>query len=1081
MRLLSVSSLSFLAFICGCTLLDSHYASEVKAPLRLRVENLENPVGIDAVKPRLSWILEAKGGRQNLAQQSYQILVADAVDKLASDQGNLWDSGRVVSGQQFNIVYGGRPLVSSQRCFWKVRVWTSKDGVVSDWSDCGSWITAVMNPPDWKAQWIGPNSITRRNYDLKGAQWIWNGGADKLENLSEGDFYFYAMFNAPEDVQQRDMIMALTADDKYDVWINDVNATKCWGHINEWKWMRFIPVARHLKPGMNWIAVKVTNTDKGPAALLLNIRDREISLLDSDAGWKTSSKGGKEWHKAVSQFEGDQWKDVKVAGAPGCKPWGEIIRRYETASPAFTKTFNVPKAVSSAILHITGLGFYEASLNGKRIGSKVLDPNPTKFDKRVLYSTYDLTGEINEGVNSLDVLLGHGWYDMRSVSVWNFDNAPWRDFPRMIAQLEISYEDGTIQRVCSDRSWRQVASPVGYDCIREGMVIGKSHPDAPDFETQQIMAEVVPAPKGRLAASSLPATSVITTFKPKKVTKLGEDRWMVDFGQNMAGWVDLKIKGQKKDDLITLVYGERINEDSSLDNRSISAHFRYPASTDLVKDGFFQKDHIICDGRDGWVKYPHFVYYGFQYVEISGMKTEPDAGNIVASVVSTDFKSCGSFECSNELLNKLQTAALWSYRGNFANGYPTDCPHREKNGWTGDASLASEMGMYNFDNVAAYEKWIGDLMDEQQPDGNVCAIVPTSGWGYQWGNGPAWDSAMVIIPWLLYTYKGDIRILEQAYDHMKLYVDYTTSRAKENLAYHGLGDWCPAKSKVPAEVTSSGYYYLDSMIVSQTAKLLGKDAESKKYAALADNIKVAFNKKYYKGDGIYSIGTQTAMACALHQGIAESDKIVPAQKALVSVVEKDKCFADFGILGSKYVFRSLSDAGRSDLAYAILNQTERPSFGNWVAENNATTLWEDFKEGSSRNHIMFGDFSAWMYQYLAGIRLSDDVSAIALTVDPAKVAFKEFVIAPDVVDGLTSCSAEHESPYGVISSSWTLKNNVFTLKIEVPVNTTATVYLPVKPGTAGVKSSVPEVKSDRDRVAFKVGSGSYTFKAPFVK
>ena len=1082
MRLLAVLSLSLVAFFCGCTLFDSHYGSEVKAPINLRVENLENPVGIDDAKPRMAWVLEANGSRENLKQHSYQVLVADSADKLAADQGNLWDSGRIISEKQFDIIYGGKPLASSQRCYWKVRVWTTRDGVASRWSECNSWITAVMKPHDWKAKWIGPNAVTRKDYDLKGAKWIWAGNADKLENAPKGSSYFYTLFDAPADVKERDMIMAFTADDTFDIWVNGERVAKNWGHLNDWKWMRFYPVAKHLKAGSNFVAVQVHNEVKGPTGFLMNVRDRQISLLDSGAKWKTSSKGGKEWHKPVSKFEGAQWKDVKVVGAPGCQPWGEVVRRYETASPAFRKSFNVAaKDVSSATLHITGLGFYEASLNGKRIGSKVLDPNPTKFDKRVLYSTYDLTGELKQGANALDVLLGHGWYDMRSVSVWNFDNAPWRDFPRMIAQLEIVYKDGTTQRVCSDQSWRQVASPVGYDCIREGMVIGKSHPDAPDFEKTKIMAEVVSAPKGKLSASALPPTKVINTFKPKTVTKLGDDRWMVDFGQNMAGWVDLKVKGQKKGDLITLLYGERVAEDGSLDNKSISAHFRYPASTDLAKNGYFQKDHIICDGQDGLIEYPHFVYYGFQYVEISGLKEKPSADSIVASVVCTDFKDAGSFKCSNELLNKLQHAALWAYRGNFANGYPTDCPHREKNGWTGDASLASEMGMYNYDNIAGYEKWIDDIMDEQQPDGNICAIVPTSGWGYKWGNGPAWDSAFIIIPWMLYTYKGDVQILERAYDRMKLYVDYMTGRSKENLVYHGLGDWCPAKSKVPAEVTSSGYYYLDSMIVSQTAKVLGKDADSKKYADLASKIKAAFNKKYYKGNGIYSIGSQTAMACALHQGIADTDKVAPSRRALAERVVKDKYFADFGILGSKYVFRSLSDAGRSDLAYAILNQTERPSYGDWVANNNATTLWEDFKEGSSRNHIMFGDFSAWMYQYLAGIRLSDDVSAIAQKVDPEKVAFKEFIIAPEIVEGLSSCSAEHESPYGTISSEWTLKKGVFTLEVKVPVNTTATVYLPVKPGTAGIKSSVPEVKSDRNLAAFKIGSGTYCFKAPFAE
>jgi alpha-L-rhamnosidase len=284
------------------------------------------------------------------------------------------------------------------------------------------------------------------------------------------------------------------------------------------------------------------------------------------------------------------------------------------------------------------------------------------------------------GENTLKVLLGHGWYDVRSVAVWNFDNAPWRDFPRMIAQLELVYTDGTRETV--------------------------------------------------------------------------------------------------------------------------------------VSDGWFQTDRFVCDGSRDPGYEPRFTYNGFQCVEIHGLAKAPTAETIAACVIHTDFREAGSFTCGQPLLNKLQDAALWAYRGNFVNGYPTDCPHREKNGWTGDAMLASELAMYNFHNTAAYNKWVGDILDEQGADGNFAAIIPTSGWGYAWGNGPAWDSALVVIPWMLYVDQGDLRVLETAYPAMARYVDYMTSRkTAEGLLTHGLGDWIPVKSKTPVEVTSTGYYYLDAQIV----------------------------------------------------------------------------------------------------------------------------------------------------------------------------------------------------------------------------------------------------------------------------
>jgi len=1065
---------AFALLLAARSFAQSAPAPEVKAPVSLQTEHLLNPVGIDIPHPRLSWKLLAAGPEQrNLRQHSYQILVADTKDGLAGGEGNLWDTGRVVSEAQFDVRYAGNPLESSQICYWKVRVWTEDGRPASDWIAPARWVTGLMEPADWKAKWMGPNRATRPDYDLKGAQWIWHGQGGTVEQARAGAAVYYGSFDAPEDVQSRNMIMALTADDRYEVRINGKAVAQCWGHVNEWRWMRFLPVAKFLKPGENHIAVNVTNTGRGATGLLLNIRDRELSLLSSGASWRHSLKADKKtWQSADADL-----KDVKVVGGPDALPWGGVIRRDETASPAFEKTFSVSqKPVGQALLHITGLGFYEASLNGQRIGRKVLDPIPTKYDKRVLYSTYDLGDQLQPGENTLKVLLGHGWYDQRSVAVWNFDNAPWRDFPRMIAQLEIVYADGSSEMVISDETWRQVKSPVGYDDIREGMVLGLPHPDEPDFKQRPLMAEVVSAPRGILTASPLPPSVVRQTFKPRSVRSLGENHWVVDFGQNMAGWVDLNLSGQQKGDRITLLYGERLGADGSVNTDDLARHFRFAGSARLMPDGEIQRELLVCDGTDGWRNDPHFSYYGFQYVEIEGLKRNPDADAMVASAVCTDFKDAGRFECSNPLLNELQHAARWAYIGNYVNGVPTDCPHREKNGWTGDAQLAAEMGMYNFDNVAGYEKWVQDIMDEQQPDGSVPAIIPTSGWGYKWGNGPAWDSALVLIPWMLYVYKGDLQMLERSYAHMKSYVDYMTSRSKHGLVDFGLGDWAGGKTRTPRDLTSSGYYYMDTLIVARTARLLGHDADARNYEKLADEIQQAFHQKFHAGDGIYSVGSQTALSCTLHQGLAPESTVAATRAALVKRVGEDGGHPDFGILGSKYMFRALSEAGRTDLAYAMLNKRGTPSFSDWIVKGKATTLWEHWDGKKSRNHIMFGDFSAWMYQYLAGIRLSDDVSVIGEHVDPDKVAFKAFIIAPVPVDGLDHCSAEHDSPYGTIKSEWRVAEGAFSLNVEVPVNATAMVYVPL--GADKEIDSDPvlnPVEVTEHHSAYEVGSGRYVF------
>lgn len=1031
----------------GVTLFSCNiFAAEVKAPENLTAEYLKEPVGLDEPAPRLSWKSVAReASAKNLVQAAYQIEVSQRGIK--GDEV-VWDSGKVLSAQSLNVAYAGKTLVSSGRYAWRVRVWTSGDDTPSEWSAPATWVMGLLSPEAWTAKWIGANAVTRPDFDMAGAKWIYGINAKKQS--------FEKVFVAPEIPAGKIVLLALAGDETFDVRINGKEAVKTWGHLNSPKQMRFVDVTAFVKPGENKITAVAQCKKGGPAGFIAALRFPDGSAVVTDASWSQVTKTA----------------DIDSTAH------GKIERRVESVSPAFEKAFTVKKNLAEATLHITGVGFYEASLNGARIGKKMLDPVPTKYDKRVLYSTYDLTSQLKSGENVLKVLLGHGWYDVRSVAVWNFDNAPWRNFPRMIAQLELVYADGTKEFVCSDKGWRQVPSPLGFDCIREGEVIGLQPDKSLDLSKTMIMAEEVSGPGGRLVAEALPPSVVVQEIKPKTIRKVADGVWGVDFGQNLAGWIRLQVKGQASGDVVTIRYGERQAADGRVDIKPLNEHFRYPTSCLVLPGGGFQVDRFVCNASGDQVYEPHFTYNGFQYAEISGLKKQLTADDLVACVVQTDFKSEGSFTCSHELINKLQEAIVWAYRSNFANGYPTDCPHREKNGWTGDAHLAAELAMYNFQNAAAYEKWIQDIMDEQQPDGNVAAIIPTSGWGYEWGNGPAWDSALLIIPWTLYVYQGDGRLLEKAYPAMAKYVDYMGSRAKGHIASHGLSDWTPVETKTPTEVTSTGYYYLDVQILARAAEALGKTDDAKKYVALAEQIRAAYNQKLYKGDGVYSIGSQTAQSCALHQGFVPAAERSKVEAKLTEVVEKNNAYPDFGILGSKYIFRSLSEAGRSDLAFAMATKDDKKSYGTWI-RRGATTFWEDWGDGASRNHIMFGDVSAWWYQNLAGIRLADTVSAVALKNNPGDIAFKRIVIAPVPVQGLDWVKAEHDSPYGVIRSQWKKANGLFKLDIDVPVNTTATVCLPVKNDEKGV-TFVGAIKAEplRGRMTFTVGSGHYTAECP---
>ncbi|GHT25576.1 hypothetical protein FACS18942_00910 [Planctomycetales bacterium] len=1038
-----------------CAIIAAPLFAQVE-PYDLTVEYLTAPVGIDTPSPRLSWKSRATDKTlKNVVQTAYQILVASSPEILAADKGDLWDSGKVESDQSLNIEYAGKPLQTSQRCYWKVNVWYTSlaQPLAAAWSNPSSWIMGVMNPADWKAKWIASDEKFRKQANLHEAKWIWGGDATDLSVASQGKSYYRTILDV---VPQEQGVLAITADDEYKIFINGQPVTQTWGHLNDWKWMRFIDITKFLKPGeKNVLAVEVTNKTKGPTGLLLSTEfAKNTSKVVSNKSWLFSSEPADGWNSDPN-FKNEKWKAAVEVGEAGCEPWGKIERRVEDYSPAFGKTFNVDKKIKTATLHITGLGFYEASLNGTKIGKKVLDPQQTRYDKRVLYSTYDLTDSLKTGENRLNVLVGHGWYDVRSVAVWNFDNAPWRDFCRMLAQLEIVYDDDSKQLVVSDDSWEQIQSPILNDCIRQGEagtllvennVIGK--------------ATVVDAPKGKLVAEAVPPSVITEEFKPVKISEPKSGVYVVDTGQNMAGWLRLKIDGQKPEDMIRIQYGERLAADGTVDMKPMNEHYRHHVPFMPGLEEMFQVDLFRCRAGNGEVYEPRFMYHGFQYVQITGLSKAPTPDTVTVCAVNNDFKQVGKFECSNELFNKIQKATLWSYRSNFVNGVPTDCPHREKNGWTGDAQLAVEQAQYNWDNTACYEKWINDLLDEQQENGNLPGIVPTSGWGYAWGNGPAWDSALILIPWTVYQYKGDKKILETAYDGMKKYVDYLTSRAKEDgLVYHGLSDWCPANTKTDAVVTSSVYYFIDAQIVSWAAHILGKKEDAEKYAELAEKIKIAYKKEFYKPGGIIANGSQTSQSFALYYHLIQNpaaysgpqtlEQMQPVKfvfQKLVEAVEKANNHLDVGILGAKSLFHTLSRYGRTDLAMKILNQKDKPSYGAWF-EQGATTLWEDWGDGASRNHIMFGDISTWFYQTLGGIRDlpavpdgtfdDDEYWDIEDIMGNLMFGFKNININPEYPAGLDWVKAEHDSPYGLIKVDWKRNGTKITLNFSVPVNTQA--------------------------------------------
>lgn len=742
-------------------------------------------------------------------------------------------------------------------------------------------------------------------------------------------------------------------------------------------------------------------------------------------------------------------------------------------APYFRKSFNVTKKVVSARQYIAVAGLYELYINGNKIGNHVLDPAYTRFDRRTLYLTHDVTFYLQQGENVIGVILGNGWYNHQSTAVWYFDEAPWRSRPKFCSDLRITYDDGSTETITSGADWKTSLGPIIFNSIYTA-----EHYDARLEQTGWDKAGFNDSKWGRPILVAAPSQNIVSqVMQPIRqveeipafsVSKINKQITVFDLGRNIAGVSKLKVRGPKGT-LIRLKHSERLYPDGRADQSNIDVHYRPTDDKDP-----FQTDIFILKGEGEETFMARFGYKGFQYVEVSSDKPlNLTKESLTGYFIHSDVPVSGSIESSNPLMKKIWTATNNSYLSNLY-GYPTDCPQREKNGWTGDAHIASETGLYNFDGITVYEKWLADHADEQQPNGVLPAIIPTSGWGYHWANGPDWTSTIAIIPWNIYLFYGDSYLLEKYYDNIKRYVDHITEISPDGLTDWGLGDWIPIKSRASRELTSSVYYYVDAVILSKAAALLGKTDDLVKYDSLSAKIRNAINKKFLDKDkAIYASGLQTELSSPLFWGVVPDDLKQKVADRLAEKVKADGNMLDVGLLGTKTILNALSENGYSDLAYKLASQETFPSWGWWMV-NGATTLYEnwplDTKSDISMNHIMFGEIGAWMYKSPGGI-----------FPDEKNPGFKNVILKPSFVEGLDNFSAKHEGPFGDIVSSWKRADGGIEYHTEIPANSTATVTLKgteiFESGKSPVENKFIEViESEEGFYKYNLKSGSYNFK-----
>lgn len=819
-----------------------------------------------------------------------------------------------------------------------------------------------------------------------------------------------------------------------------------------------------LKPRLSWLMIDTRQNARQTAYRILVGKDSLAVSKKRGSSWDSGKKnssgtllnyGGETlapftkyfwtvelWDKdgklagnaPVASFEtgmmkADQWKGTWISDDH------DINQR---PAPYFRKTFEPSKQVKSARAYIAAAGLYELYLNGKKVGNHRLDPMYTRFDKRNLYVSYDVTAQLKKGKNAIGVLLGNGWYNHQAMAVWNFDKAAWRARPAFCMDLRITYTDGTTAVVTSDKDWKTSLSPIVsnniYTAEHYDFRLEQQGWNTTNFDDRKWASVVLrKAPSELIVSQAMQPIRNVKEIPVKSMKKLDDTTYVFDLGQNISGVTKIRVKGEEGT-VVRLKHGERLYANGKVDLSNIDVYYRPKDQTDP-----FQTDIITLSGKGELEFMPKFNYKGFQYVEVTSSKPiQLNKESITGYFMHSDVAAKGKINSSNPLIDRLWWATNNSYLSNLM-GYPTDCPQREKNGWTGDGHFAIETGLFNFDGITVYEKWLADHRDEQKPNGVLPDIIPTGGWGYGTANGTDWTSTIAIIPWNIYLFYGDSQLLADSYGAMKMYVDYVTQISPNGLTTFGRGDWVPVKSKSDLEYTSSTYYFVDATILYKTAKLLNKQADYEHYRALAEKIRTSINDKYFNAEtGIYASGVQTELSVALQWGLVPDGLKLKVAENLAKRVAADGMHLDVGVLGAKAILNALSDNGQAETAYQLAAQDTYPSWGWWIV-NGATTLYENWDIKAERdislNHMMFGEIGGWFFKGLGGIHP-----------DEQHPGFKRVQLRPNFVSGLDHFAAEHEGPYGKISSAWKRSGNKVIYTVTVPANSDAVVSFPLKPG-----------------------------------
>ncbi|MFB6140795.1 MAG: family 78 glycoside hydrolase catalytic domain [Halosimplex sp.] len=1095
-------------------------------PTNLTVEYERAPTNVDPTDdPRFSWRLATD--RRGAAQESYRIVVGRDRDAVAEGRGDLWDSGRVDSSTATNVTYEGPDLAADETYYWSVRLGT--DAGATGWADPAEFATALA-PEDWRGEWIAHQPGVG---DTNGWRSRWRDPDERADDAPSetGDEWVQVDLGASREISAvalhpADPVTVVRTPDDYVVtpsWSDD--PLTGFGFPDAYR----VEVADD--PDFETATV-VAERERGAGDRDGNadaagqpddeVRSRTLDAIEASGRYVrvtatdlftvSPAAGGPDESGDGRRTEShDEWACFAIAGlsvrddegtdlARGAPvdasssvetdTWGRdhLVNGVDSSelvssSPLLRRSFDLDSSVESARLHVAAVGYGEVYCNGERVGDSRLDPAWTEYERRVLYTTHDLTDRLGEGENALGLWLGRGWFAKHS-SHWVADGSP-----RARAVLTVEFEDGRARTLSTGPDWLATESPLVENDIYDGEVYDarreRSGWAATGDDTDELdwgPATVVDAPGGTLEPQRVQSMGVVDEFEPETVRD-HEDGPIVDFGQNLTGWVELTVEGADAGDEIEIRHAEALTDEGDLsttDLRSADATDTYVAAG-------------AEDADEGPETYePRFTYHGFRYAQISGYPGEFDPEDVTAKAVHTAMDRRGEFDCSNDDLARVQHNAVWGLRGN-THSVPEDCPQRdERFGWTGDAQISTRSLLFNFDAVRFDEKWLRDHDDAASPMGYVPDVIPDK--SPEDPADPTWSITRVMIPWYLYRHDGDVGILREQYEGMRAYVDYWLAAADEGVLgdeYGKYGDWLTFENAdpdeprrgLPHDLFNTAFLYQVTETFAKIAGVLDNDRDAERYRERAASVADAFVDRFYDADaGEFGPGTQSSYAVPLFLGLVPEDDVDAVAANLAETVRADGGTLRTGFLGTRPMILTLADHGYAELAYEVVSQPERPGWV-YMVRQGATTMWErwnsDESVGSgmnSLNHSPFTHVSEFLYEVLAGIRLGD------------RPATEHVTVAPALVEDLEWAEATVETPSGELASAWERTDEGYELSVTVPWNGSATVRLPdaadrdatesgaaLSDSDADSTDGVRSVETDGDALAVEIGSGVYEF------